>query len=275
MLFECLIGLLRPDEHINYAFTLAVGVPDTYYLSFQLHYQINEIPEPSVMKKLNKFDAKLALKHDFQLIRKDTSVVLQCRVANISANSISVKAVEFMPSEAFSVEALSTALFQLSTFKPGEVRSYLFKLNELRAATSNEELGQLMVTWWNENGDIGRVVFRGIDIPPKSDGAVSWSLDAGSLHVEKPSSVVVRVRNNSRDNALEEVKVVLLESEMKGVMLSSLNTLVIGSIAPLSERTVELLAFPCMTGIQCLLGLHLFVRNKKVTTSELQVYVQY
>lgn len=277
LLFECLIDLLPQEDHKNFAFTLVVGVPDTYFLNFQMHYQVNEIPEPSIMRKLNRFDAKSALKYETDVVRKDDYIAVRCRLGNTSINSISLKNVNFSPSPSFAVEPLFQGLFLTDNFKPGEVRSLLFKLNELRPPSLNEELGRLLVTWWNETGDLGHATFKGVDIPPKLDNMVSWTLDTNTktLVVEKPSYLVLHIRNNSKDIMLEDAKLVLLETEMRGVLLSAVNSLIIGAIEPQSEKTIELLAFPCIAGLQVLSGLHLFVRGKKVSTSELQVYIKY
>jgi hypothetical protein len=277
LLFECLIDMVYPEASTNYAFTLRVEVPDTYFLSFQLHYQLNDLADPLTLKKLNKFEAKPLFKYGFESGGWEDSTVVQCRLGNISNTSISLKSAEFVPSNSYAVEPLSNDLFLSDSFRSGEGRSYLFKLNASTTHTSTDALGRFMVTWWNENGDIGVVYFKEVDLQVRTDTNLSWRVDPSSrsLLVERPSSLTLHIHNRSRDSLTEAVKVVLIDSEMRGVILSPMNALALGSIEPQSDWTVELLAFPCMTGLQTLSGLHLFVRGKKVKTDELQVFVKF
>jgi hypothetical protein len=89
-----------------------------------------------------------------------------------------------------------------------------------------------MVTWFNENGDIGVVYFKEVDLQVKKETNLLWRVDnsSKSLLVEKPSSLTLHIHNRSRDSLTEEVKVVLIDSEMKGVILSPMDPLVKGQL---------------------------------------------
>jgi hypothetical protein len=129
LLFECGVDMLYPEASSNYSFTLQVEVPDTYFLSFKLQYQLNDLADPLTLKKLNKFDAKPLFKYGFQSGCWEDCTVVQCRLVNISSTSISLKSAEFVLSNSYAVEPLSNNVFISNSFKSGEGRSYLFKLN--------------------------------------------------------------------------------------------------------------------------------------------------
>lgn len=222
LLFQVELPRLAPQETKVFAFTLMVDQPDVYYLNFQLHFYIKDTPEPSTLKKMFKFDAKLPLECKNFILRRPNSFIVQSNVTNCTSNQLLVSAAEFTSSAYFKLTDLNESTFDSRpAFLEGEIRSYLFRLTEINAVPPNVELGRLMVSWYNTYGDIGKIASQAIMGSAKSDTVVSLEIEEQQKWyiAEQPVTVHLVVANRS-NFYLEDVSIVVDDRIMRRVLLS-------------------------------------------------------
>jgi len=284
ILLSTKVNSLTPNENCQFSISHKVEEPDVYMLNVEIDSRtINHVissyysqlsmpipPNKKRMLKRYKFDAKVPLSVSNVVADFEDYYIVESKVKNESNGLVFLRAVEFLPSLSHTVEALSfqngeSVYKKFPSFKPGEVRNFLFRVAQRDSALEGRsysvivrdsvEVGSIKLGWNYPMGDSSDITMQKISVSSNQSSEVHVEIEdlPNYLVLEKPKALVCRVWNRS-GNTLH-LNLSLDDSVTQGIKLYGLPDNALGTIEQGCFKTFEIVALATNPGIQKVSGI--------------------